>query len=225
MSAVIKNSTARTISPLRSTTTEASAAFAPAIDPELASLRVTVAEVREALRRAQDETAMIKSDRAAAVAAAREEGRRAGFDEAARDETAALELLRMASERAVAVIAEQLAGTERLAALVARECLDRIFGADEHRTHLLHEIITHQVRQIEAGTIVSVEVAEADFPDLASLEPIMPTSEPRILVRHGRDLARGAIILNLTLGTVSVGLDQQWGRLRSALTDLGESGN
>lgn len=176
------------------------------------------AELEES-RRLIEET---KVAHKAALDAAREDGFQDGLAQESRNDEEALALLSKAVDDAVAKVDEKLAGTERLAALMARECLDRIFGDDESRTHLLHEIIAQQLRQLEQGSVIAVSLCSEDFPELDSLAVLEPIAGQTVRFTHRAELKRGEIAIDLTLGSLSVGLDQQWGRLRAALTELAE---
>lgn len=184
-------------------------------EQEMGRLEVELADSRRLIEEAQQA-------HKAALVVAREEGFQDGLKEAVRNEEEAITLLGGAIDEAVAKIDEQLAGAERLAALMARECLDRIFGDDENRVHLLHEIIANQLRQLEQGSVVAIALSHDDIPELSNLASLEPLAGPAVKFIHRAELKRGEIAIDLTLGSLSVGLDQQWGRLRGALTELAE---
>jgi len=112
---------------------------------------------------------------------------------------------------------------ERLAALVARECLDQIFGNADDRVDQLCRIIRHQIVGIEAQALIRVDVSRSDFGEDAELDRLVAAIDGRnVEVRATDELDAGACQIKLVLGTLSVGIDQQWGRLRSMLTELAE---
>lgn len=194
-----------------------------AIDPRFVAYEAEIARLSAEAEEARQELERLQNAQAEALESTRDQAYQDGLKDAATKEDEALERLQRGVDEAVATFDEQLAGLERLSALLARECLDRIFGDDEQRVHLLHEIISHQIGQIEQGNLVAIEVCPKDFSNLERLAELVPLGGPNVKFIPRSDFKRSEISIKLTLGTLSVGLDQQWGRLRGTLTELAEN--
>ncbi len=195
----------------------------PFTDSEQARLQDEVARLTAALDEQIRLTDAIRSAANDEILEARDKGYAEGLAAAVSREEDRITALQIAVDEAVATFDEQLAGSERLAALLARECLDRMFGQDDDQTALLHRLITHQLRQIEAGSHIALSVSPQDFPDLATLSSIVPIGGPCFTVEHRADLNPGQLVMTLQLGALEVGLDRQWGRLRATLGELAEA--
>ena len=189
------------------------------IDPELIRLRSKIKSL-EAQLAARDETVrQLEAATAEAHAQGSAEGQQAAtvaFEDREQDR---LELLAQGIAQAVADCASTLADSERLAALIACECLDRMLGAAAARTELIHDLIRHQYAQLDAQSILAVRVSPADFSEVGALRLAHDGTAKCNLQRDDR-LTPGAVQIDLTLGMISAGIDQQWGSFRTVLADL-----
>lgn len=194
---------------------------AAAIDPELTSLRLhndrlsrEIVQRAEAVERLREEVNLAYEKGLA-------EGREAGLAEGDKGTSESLRLVEAGIAEALARYTDEIAAMERLAALVARECLERIFGSADDRVDQLCRIIRHQIVGIEAQALIRVDVSQSDFSEDAELARLVAAIGRRdVEVRATDELGAGACQIKLMLGTLSVGIDQQWGRLRSILTEL-----
>jgi flagellar biosynthesis/type III secretory pathway protein FliH len=196
---------------------------APAIDPDLAALEADNAGLK--LQLAQKETEL--SGLRAEVRAAFEEGKAQGRDAGRREviEQDAERLVRLAAgiDQAHATFKHSLAGLERLAPALAEEGLGRILGQSDDRLQVMTAIIVNRLQSIEAQSVIHIEVSAADFIDEAALDALGGTLGGLGPVVHASvSLKSGECRMKLKLGTLDVGLDQQWGRLSALLQDMAE---
>jgi flagellar biosynthesis/type III secretory pathway protein FliH len=197
------------------------------VDPELVALR----EETDRLRRQVDQQrAEISGLRAQAEAAVREaekqaeaRGREAGLREAEDDSAKRLVRLESGVERAVAEFVQALSALERLAPELARQGLAAMLGAETDRPALVAAIVQRQLRRLEAQAVVRVEVSAADFPDEAALSALAHAlGAPGVQIGAESGLFSGDCRVRLKLGTMEIGLNQQWERLDALLRDLSQ---
>jgi flagellar assembly protein FliH len=191
-------------------------AAAPAPDPELTLLRERALELEAALAE-RDATA---EQHSAAVAAAYEEGeaagREAGREEADARRAEALERLQESADRAVAALGERLEATDRLAVLLARTCLDKMFGAAGPRGAVVEDLIRHQLDALRQETVIEIRVSAEDFDCAEAAAAAAPAC--KVIVSDA--LASGDCTIRLGLGALEIGLGRQWDTLRAALDGM-----
>ncbi|HLY89140.1 MAG TPA: hypothetical protein VKQ27_09155 [Acetobacteraceae bacterium] len=113
-----------------------------------------------------------------------------------------------------------IAGTERLAALLARECLDKMFDEVEDHAHLVCGLIGKQVALMESAALLAVHVSSSDFSSAALSELQCKFDLEGVEFHSSKDLPSGACRFHLRLGAMELGVDQQWPALQQLLTDL-----
>ena len=158
---------------------------------------------------------------AKAYAEGEEAGRVAMEAEIENDRAAALELLAGGVECAKTALDRALGNYESIALVVAQTALDKIFGNTENRKAMVADLIRHQFRQIGQDSFVSLEVSRADFPntqEVAELATSLLIAPDR--VRVSDDMMAGNCNMRMRLGTLEIGLGQQWGSLRSLLAEM-----
>jgi len=183
------------------------------LETELAALAAALAERDEAIAGHADalETAWRKGEA---------EGRETGRSEAAADGAEALARIEAAAERALGLFADELEAMESLAALLARTCLERLLLATEPRAALVCELIAGQARALDAEAIVRVTVSASDFPAAEELKAVTASlGSRRCEVIASEEIDSGDCRIALRLGTLEIGLGQQWGRLRAVLDE------
>jgi type III secretion protein L len=185
----------------------------PAPDPELVALREQCLALEVALAEREEAITAVAEKAEAAWQDGEAAGREAGRAEADERRADALALLEDASDRACAELAERLQGMDGLAALLARTCLDRLFGDPGARADIVRDLIRHQVDSLRGEAVVEIRVSAEDFPTDTAIE-----GSAGIVVSDA--LASGDCAIRLRLGTLEAGLDQQWGGLRSALSAM-----
>lgn len=187
----------------------------PRPDPEAERLRAALAEAETALAGRDDVIAGIPARIEAALAEGEDKGRAA----AESMEVERLDILDQAAKRALALYAEAIASLERLAALLARTCLDKMLLDDAERVKTVSALLHGQLARLEAGAAVRIQVAAADFPSTEALARLAPT--PCEIVPSPA-LASGDCTIQLSLGALEIGIGQQWGALRATLEEMEE---
>jgi flagellar biosynthesis/type III secretory pathway protein FliH len=192
-------------------------------DDELHGLRAEAARLVRELDARDADIEKLSGAAVNLVAEAEEKGRQAGLREAATREKERVQALSDAAGKALARFGDSLAGMERLGALVARAALDKLFGEEGRRAELAVALLRRQMDEIEARSVVRVEVSRADFPEAAaaaSLGALLDRSGLEVIASER--LSSGDCRIVLLLGTVEAGLSQQWGVLRQLLDEMGE---
>jgi flagellar assembly protein FliH len=189
------------------------AAEPPRPDPELARLREALAEAEQKLT----EQDRLLGEIPAAIEGALAEGEEKGRAQAAEREAERLAIIGKAAEQALAGYAEGMAELERLAALLARTCLDRMLLADAGRTETVAALLRGQLTRLETETAVRIQVSAEDFPSPEALAALAPA--PCEIIASP-SLREGDCTIQLQLGTLDIGIGQQWGALRDALEEM-----
>lgn len=189
------------------------------VDPELGALREQCLGLEAALaeRDAQIDALAAKSH--AAFTEGEAAGREFGKADADARREEAIALLSESAERATAAFEARLEALEALAPLLARICLEKLFGEQSERAALVRDLVRHQLDLLREETAIEVRVSAEDF-DASTGTGI--DSRCQIVVSDG--LKSGDCSIRLELGTLEAGLDQQWGVLRTALVTMAEEG-
>lgn len=180
-----------------------------ALEGELRQRDETIAKVNEELPQALEKAAADAHAAGLAAAETREKERTL--------------LLQAGLRQAQAELKESLSSLDRLAALLARECLDVILGDARHRASSVRKIITSQLSKIEKASLLSAELSKSDFPDEQTLAALADELrlKPGALVA-GEAVPPGGCRMVLRLGAVEVGLDRQWTSLKAVLGAIAE---
>jgi type III secretion protein L len=213
MKRVIKADDARTqpIRPVRGSETRSGA-------PD--STHDRILELERALRDQRAEVEALRQEQASRRQEAFDEGFSVGLataDDRARDR---LELLRTSLADALGDVKTTLGTSERLAALVARECLNKMLAEPEDAAELVAKLIARQFETLERSSVLSVRVAAADFDTerLAALEIDMGLAG--LDLDASSEVASGGCRMELRLGAIDLGLDRQWPVLRDLLSQF-----
>ena len=149
--------------------------------------------------------------------------RRAGFQEGSEATSELLATLADAIAAGTERLDAQMPALERLAVLIAQTALEKMLGDLPDKSELVTGLIARQVRELEASAVLRIDVASHDFPDPEALERLGEASgQPAIEVQARDDLASGDCYLQLRLGGLEIGLDQQWSKLKTALTQMAQ---
>jgi len=192
-----------------------------AADEERAALFRQVEQLSAEIEHRDREIATLRGERDRAFEAGQVTGREAGLKEGDTLRADALERLTAGVRQAVDLYDRSLASLERLAVLIAHESLDKLLRNPGDRQDLLAEIIGRQVGGLDAQAVLNIEVSAHDFPtsqDLADLAAGIGRRGVDLSARP--DLKTGDCRIRLVLGSLEVGIDQQWGRLGALLRDL-----
>lgn len=195
----------------------------PAVDPEVQKLLDERAALLERLEKQEAELAGLRKQVRTAFQEGEAEGREAGRRAAEDAGAAMLTRLEGGIRQAAGVFATAVSGLERLAPALAREGLAAVLGAEKGRAALVSAIVTQHLRTLEAHSILQIEVSQSDFGDEAALSALtqaLGASGLRIVALAG--LKSGECRIQLKLGTLDVGIDQQWGRLGALLEQMSQ---
>lgn len=191
------------------------------VPSELDQLRFVVAQLEDSLRAQTRALEDATQEISAAYLRGQEAGRIQGLDEAQDNQHERTELLRKSLDQACAHVAKNISSIQRLAPLIARDGLEMIFGNGGPRADLVQEIIRSQCDKIEHSTLISVKVSEADFPSSEATDGIVPNLQRSgVMVTASAEIPAGACVMELRLGELHVGIDQQWNALRNTLEHM-----
>ncbi|MGT0244789.1 hypothetical protein [Burkholderia sp. GbtcB21] len=179
---------------------------------EIAELTARIAELEAAC-------AALESAQQAAYRKGIDEGGRAADARAKRDDEARIDVLSRGLKDAHSALQVRFASLESLALDVARAALEQMFGATECYPALIAQTIRHHVAHMQAGTVLTVDVSRADFPDDNALLPIAAAAPDSVVTAHPH-LPAGACRLGLAPGRAELDLPRQCGRLLAALDPL-----
>lgn len=150
-----------------------------------------------------------------------EAGRTAMEAEIEDDRAAALALLGEGIDAAKNELGHALENAESIALMVAQMALDKMFGTAEERKAAITDLIRHQFRQIGNDSFVSLEVSRTDFPntrEVAELSAALSIAPDT--VRVSDELNAGDCRMRMQLGSLAIGLNRQWGAIRTLLEDM-----
>jgi flagellar biosynthesis/type III secretory pathway protein FliH len=198
---------------------------APPIDPERERLAAEVEALTADLAGRDEAIACLTDEIARALETGRAEGREAGREEAEDRNAELLATVESAADRALARFTDQLEAMERLALLVAQTCLDRMLLASDDRSRIVADLIRGQVAALNDGAAVRVQVSARDFCSPDALMPVAAAAASRKCeITASAALESGDCMIALQLGTLDVGIDQQWGALRAELDAMIDAG-
>jgi flagellar biosynthesis/type III secretory pathway protein FliH len=221
MSAIIKSGSVTELSAVRPIK---AASFTRAIskqDEERNRLQQRIAALEEELRKRDEAMAALRADVERAFEEGKTQGRNEGLMQAEDRQAERFTLLENGVQEALDGLSKDLSSLERLSALLARECLDKILGASDDRAELVGRIIAEQIGKIERSTLLGIEVSRADFPDDQSLAALgAHIGLPSVALTADAEKPSGACTMTLRLGRMDVGLDQQWSALREVLGEM-----
>lgn len=187
------------------------------VDPELEMLREELAALAAELAARDERIAGHAEDVEAAFAKGEAEGRRAAEDE----DAAMIAAIETAADAALVRLGEEIGALERLAPLLAETCLERMLLASEARVEIVTGLIRGQIAQLQADAILVIQVSAEDFGTADALARLRAAlADPACEIAAAPALASGDCTIALRLGTLEVGLGQQWGSLRAALEEM-----
>jgi flagellar assembly protein FliH len=192
-------------------------------DEERRAFQARIAALEEASRERDKAIAALRNELETAFEKGRKAGHAEGLAAANKRETERFALIEKTAVAAEAKFAESLVSLERLASLLARDSLDLILGNSEYRREILTAIIAKEVAKIEKSSLVEIAVSAHDFPDKRLLPTLAKkTGVGAILFATHPDLVSGSCLVRLKLGSLDIGLNQQWGAVRARLAEIAE---
>jgi flagellar biosynthesis/type III secretory pathway protein FliH len=193
----------------------------PVADPERERLIEELAALSAALAARDERIAALSKEAEAAFAQGEAEGREAGRREAEDEQDALVAAIKKAADEALARLDGEMRALERLAPLLAETCLERMLLASEARVALVTDLVRGQVGQLQAGAILAIQVSAEDFGTPESLARLNAAlADPVCEIAASPTLESGDCTIALRLGTLEIGLGQQWGALRVALGEM-----
>jgi len=187
-------------------------------EEEIARLKARIASIENELRQRDSKLAELRNEIPQAYENGRRDGEAAGLRAAEDRQLERLKLLETALRDANSVLVESLAGLERLAPLLAAECLDIILRDRKYRAAMVQKILSAQVKTLERSSVVSIELSKEDFDDPGALEKLKQEMALKQTVLEAKEtIESGGCRIALRLGQMEVGIDQQWGSLRREL--------
>lgn len=220
MSAIIKSDNLVGLGAIRSLSAPVPPPAVSQDEEDRARLEREIATLKQDLARRDDALQELQLDVDRALVRGREEGRKLGLADAEDREADRLLVLEKALAAAHGEMRVGLGALERLAALLARECLDTILGDGSDKAGAVAQIIAAQLAKIDRAMVLSVEVSAEDFPDEARLEAMAEKiGRPAMNLVTIAELPSGGCVLTLRLGRMDVSLSQQWSALRDVLND------
>jgi len=194
-----------------------------AVDPERMALEEELRTLRQRLAQQEAQASDLRDEAQSAFEKGEARGREAGLREAADQEALRLARLETGIEHAQATFKQALAGLEHLAPALAEAGLAAVLGSPDDRASLVSAIIRQRLKALETRSIMHIEVSAADFADDQALDALGGTlGSLGPLVQTSVALKSGACRIRLKLGTLDVGLDQQWRRLGALLQEMAE---
>jgi type III secretion protein L len=181
-----------------------------------------IAELEARIATLTREATDLRADAKAAFVRGEEEGRRAGQRQAEDREQERLAALAQAIANARKELSEALGATERLAALLAKSCLDKLFAEDGENGARVCALLRVQMGRIERQQLIAVEVSPDDFSDEALGQLRAVLANDAVTIRRNPDLPTGSCRLQPRLGEIDIGLGTQWRAIAGLLERLAE---
>ncbi len=226
MSGIIKSGNLADLTAVRAFAAAPPLPEPPRLDEERERLRRRVAALEGELRQRDTKLEELRAEVKRAYEAGTAEGHAAGLADARDRQAERLALLEESLHAARAKLSAGVESLQRLAPLLARECLDRMLGGSKDRAALLGRMIETQIGKIDKAMLLGIEVSRADFADDGALAALSARiGQPAVTLKAGAGMPSGGCVMTLKLGQVSVGLDQQWGVLRDLLTQMALPGD
>ena len=152
------------------------------------------------------------------LAAARAEGVEDGIRQSRRDDQARIDLLRSTAERATEDWQKRLTDIEGLAVALAREILERVFGAEGLEPAAVAAAIRNRIGALNERAVIRLRVGASDItPDMIGHEAGAIGQWDMVV---DSTLGEGEAVIDLDLGSIEVGPAQQWPRIASWLSRL-----
>ncbi len=183
----------------------------PPLDPEIERLSMRIVALEAEVQRLNE-----------AAIVARSEGEIAGRTQVEKDfeiqRTEAHVQLEAGLSDALEQWSAKLDEVNRLAVMIASVGLERLLLCPEGHLSTLTALIAAQVRALDHSSLLRIKVSPEDFSDSKALaELALSCAIGAVLIEQAADLTAGDCIIQLTLGSIDVGLNQQWSAIRSLL--------
>ncbi len=192
-------------------------------NPDIVRLEAELALLRDRDRTREGEIAALHQQISDAHISGEAQGRRKALIAVERDRAEELDRLETALAKALEGFSQSLITMERVAVLVARASLDKLFSNPAHYHDACVSSIANQVSRLDAHAIVEILVPSSDFPDAAELATLAAACGVDQARMTPTDVLKsGDCRIRLLLGEAEVGLGQQWNRLKALLVLLAD---
>lgn len=182
----------------------------PTVDPRLAALAAELDSVEKAFAAFRNQTVID-------IDAARE----AGAADARDDDDRRIRKLEGAVVEAVEVWRKRLDGLERLAAVLTRTALGKLFDDHADLDDLVERTIAKRVRAIDVGSVVRVRVSARDFVNDEALQALAArVGLPAGAIVAETDSPAGSCELDLSVGHLDLGIVDQWNAIEGCLAAI-----
>jgi flagellar biosynthesis/type III secretory pathway protein FliH len=184
-------------------------------------LRQKITTLEAINRRQQEQIEILHKDVQQAFVEGEAQGKEVGLAAAEDRQAERFGVLKGGVQKALTSFEESMSSLERLALLIARDCVNVMMTASEARADLLCDMIRFQASKIEKSSIIAIEVSGQDFPterDLIVLAERAFTGPVELSV--GKELEAGDCVIRLRLGQLEIGINQQWGVLGDLLEEM-----
>jgi flagellar biosynthesis/type III secretory pathway protein FliH len=184
-------------------------------------LRQKITTLETISRRQQEQIEILHKDVQQAFVEGEAQGKEQGLAEAEDKQAERFAVLQAGVQVALTSFEESMSSLERLALLLARDCVNVMMTESEARADLLCDMIRFQASTIEKSAIIAIEVSGEDFPDEQDLVVLAErafTGPVRLSV--SKELEAGDCVIRLRLGQLEIGINQQWGVLRDLLDEM-----
>lgn len=182
----------------------------PTVDPRLTALAAELATVEKAFAAFRKQATM---DIDAA--------RKAGVAEARDDDDRRIRKLEGAVVEAVEAWRTRLDGLERLAAVLTRTALGKLFDDQADLDDLVGRTVSKRVRAIDAGSVVRVRVSVRDFGNDEALHALaVRVGLPTNAIVAETDAPAGFCELDLSVGHLDLSIVDQWSAIERCLAAI-----
>lgn len=179
-------------------------------DAKITRLEAEIAGLREALAKAE-------SDADIAVDDARRAGEAAGLAKAEDREADRLDALRSGLDAAREAFEAKLAALEKLAPLVARASIEKLFGTVEDWSPMVQAMLAKQLALLRRSAVVAIRVSPADFTEERQIETL---SAGDLRAGIDADLRAGAARIECRLGQIDLDARDGWSALSMLLAEM-----
>lgn len=186
----------------------------------VASAKSEAAQLRERVALLEKSLAEQGEISAKKVEIAREEGRKAGLDEAVRQDEERTRLLAQACDktRSEAISAIEKQGT--LAVEIARTTIAQILGDSSAYDNMVLDIVSHWRTRLSDSSIVRLSVSSSDFPHAGTTGDLEAALGP-VEFEARDDLDSGSCVFQMRLGSVDASIPLQAARADELLERFG----
>lgn len=191
-----------------------------AVDDRCERLERRILDLEARIATLTTQAADLRTEAEAALERGRTEGHKRGLQSAEDREEERVRTLANAILASRKDMAEALDATERLAALLAKACLDKLFSETDKNADHVCALLRAQMQEFEREQLVAVAVSAEDFSEegLNRLRELV--ANDAVAIRRDPRLPSGSCKLQPRLGEMDIGLDTQWTAIGDLLLEI-----